>query len=148
MMATTSDAERLARLLKEAVPLTRAILKHKRDDIRDAAEICGVNLHFLTYFLCRLQREGAPPDQEDTAEADFDMTPYHGPIREWFPDKGYGYIDCDDGSEAYFIVTVLYLFGWKKPLPPGTLVTFHQRLDGEKRRQVFRFLAIGLATSR
>ena len=73
---------------------------------------------------------------------------FQGRVKRYYPDKGYGFVECDDGGEAYFIVTPLRAAGYTKPLPIGTLVTFNQQLDSKGRRQVFRFIAIGIDINR
>jgi len=142
-MPSTADADRLARLIKEAQSLAQEFARASYDVRRDLRDKCGVALPFLTLYLNSIGMDDQPTFDglEEDQYAKAVRIACQGTVRTWHPSKGYGFITADDGTEVLVHITCLRAGGFQT-LSIGARVTFNQIVRDSGKAQVFRVIAI------
>jgi hypothetical protein len=98
----SSAADKLARLIKNALPLAKNFARALYDDRRELRDKCAAELSFLMLYLNSIAMDDQPTFDgiEEDQYAKLLKVAYQGTVRTWDPSKGYGYITADDGTEV------------------------------------------------
>jgi cold shock CspA family protein len=143
LMPSVADADKLARLTREAHPLAQEFARASYDDRRELRNKCGIALPFLTLYLDSISMDDQPTFDglEEDEHAKALKVAYHGTVRTWDQRKGYGFIAADDGTDALVHITCLRAGGFQT-LTIGARVTFNRIVRDSGKAQIFRIIAI------